>query len=84
MDDKVELNEPRLSPEQFKRARESSPDPGFFAGYAPVNDQWNYGIARRLATASWTAFYMIPSVSLDTPLAALTRHKLVFAQAGRV
>ena len=73
------LEEPRGFPEQFDRARADSPDLGLFKGFAPVNQTWNYGVARRLATVPWTAFYMIPASSFDAPLAGLTRDKLIFA-----
>jgi len=73
------LQEPRLFPEQFERARSSSLDRKLFEGFAPVNGMWNYGVARRLATIPWTAFYMIPMKSLDAPLTSVTRSKLIFA-----
>ncbi|WP_310452206.1 methyl-accepting chemotaxis protein [Sulfuritalea sp.] len=59
------LEEPRVFPEQFDRARASSPSREVFRGFAPVNQQWNVGVARRLTSVPWTLFYMIPEKSLD-------------------
>jgi PAS domain S-box-containing protein len=73
------LESPQPFPEQFDRARAAAPDPGLFEGFAPVNQTWNYGVARRLATVPWTAFYMIPASSLDAPVAVLTRDRVMFA-----
>jgi DNA-binding NarL/FixJ family response regulator len=58
------LQDVRAFPEQFDRARSESPDTGFFRGFAPVNQKWNYGVARRFATVPWTVFYMIPEDAL--------------------
>jgi len=73
------LEAPRLFPEQFDRAR--SPPPlsrDIFRGFAPVNQQWNYGVPRRLETVPWTLFYMIPERSLEAPVASLTRRMVLF------
>jgi methyl-accepting chemotaxis protein len=68
------LEDPKLFPEQFDRARSpSSPGREVFRGFAPVNREWNYGVPRRLETVPWTLFYMIPEKSLEAPVAALTK-----------
>jgi PAS domain S-box-containing protein len=66
-------------PEQFTRARAESLDPGVFRGFAPVNQAWNYGVARRLTTVRWTIFYMVPVQSVIAPISTLVRKKLIFA-----
>jgi PAS domain S-box-containing protein len=73
------LDDVRTFPEQFDRARAESPDPGLFRGFAPVNQQWNYGVGRRLVTVPWTVFYMIPEASLNVRIAELTWAKTIFA-----
>jgi PAS domain S-box-containing protein len=69
----------RRFPEQFERARARAPEPGMFRGFAPVNQQYNYGVSHRLATAPWTVFYMVPEATLTAPLAAARWQKLIFA-----
>ena len=56
-----------------------SPDLGVFRGFAPVNQKWNYGVARRFETVPWTVFYMIPEQSLNAQIAQMTRQKTLFA-----
>jgi PAS domain S-box-containing protein len=73
------LEDIRAFPDQFDRARSASPDQGLFRGFAPVNQQWNYGVGRRMSTVPWTLFYMIPEESLITQMTRLTRDKAVFA-----
>jgi HAMP domain-containing protein len=68
-------------PEQFERARAESPDQGVFRGFAPVNQTWNYGVARRFKTTRWTIFYMVPVRSVMAPISALIWKKLIFASA---
>jgi PAS domain S-box-containing protein len=75
------LQDVRAFPEQFDRARSDAPDTGIFRGFAPVNRQWNYGVARRFETVPWTVFYMIPEDSLKPDIDAVTRQKLVEAAA---
>jgi signal transduction histidine kinase len=72
------LEDVRPFPEQFDRARSEAPDRGLFRGFAPVNQKWNYGVARRFETVRWTVFYMIPEQSLNTQIAVMTRQKIVF------
>jgi PAS domain S-box-containing protein len=78
---RVLLEDVRAFPEQFDRARSESSDRGLFRGFAPVNQAWNYGVARRLETAPWTIFYMIPEEFLSAQIAQTTRDKTVFASA---
>jgi methyl-accepting chemotaxis protein len=49
-----------------------------FRGFAPANQKWNYGVARRFQTVPWTLFYMIPEQSLNAQIAQITRQKTVF------
>jgi PAS domain S-box-containing protein len=69
------LEDVRAFPEQFDRARSASPDTAMFKGFAPVNQQWNYGIGRRFETVPWTVFYMSPAVNLEATIAQMTREK---------
>jgi PAS domain S-box-containing protein len=73
------LDDVRAFPEQFDRALALSPDQAVFRGFAPVNQQWNYGVGRRFATVPWTVFYMIPEASLQPQIVRMTRDKTVFA-----
>src|SRR5260221_10788839 len=75
------LEDVRAFPEQFDRARSQSPDQGLFRGFAPVNHNWNYGVARRFATVPWTVFYMIPEENLNAQMAPMTRRKTLLAVA---
>lgn len=75
------LEDVRPFPEQFDRALSSSPDLSAFRGFAPVNQKWNYGVARRFKTTPWTVFYMIPEDSLNAPIAEMTRKKVGLAAA---
>jgi PAS domain S-box-containing protein len=76
---KALLQDVRAFPEQFERARADTPDPGIFRGMAPINRQWNYGVARRLKTVHWTVFYMAPEATLLAQIAESTRGKTLFA-----
>jgi PAS domain S-box-containing protein len=73
------LEDVRAFPQQFDRARSESPDRGLFRGFAPVNQQWNYGVGRRMVTAPWTLFYMIPEKSIDAQIEKMTREKTLLA-----
>src|SRR5882672_49868 len=73
------LTDVRAFPEQFDGARSESPDRALFRGFAPINQKWNYGVARRFQTVPWTLFYMIPEESLKAPIAQMTREKSIFA-----
>jgi two-component system cell cycle sensor histidine kinase/response regulator CckA len=75
------LREVRGFPEQFDRARASSPDRAVFRGFAPVNQKWNYGVARRMDTVPWTLFYMIPELSFDAQITKMTRERTFAAAA---
>jgi PAS domain S-box-containing protein len=73
------LEDVRAFPQQFERALAKSPDEAMFRGVAPVNQKWNYGVARRFKTVPWTVFYMIPEESLNAQIAKMTRQKTLFA-----
>ena len=75
------LADVRPFPEQFERARSGAPDLALFRGVAPVNQKWNYGVARRLDTVPWTLFYMLPEATLDADIAAITRYRVLFVAA---
>jgi PAS domain S-box-containing protein len=75
------LEDVRPFPEQFARAIATSPGREIFRGIAPVNQKWNYVVARRLETVPWTIFYVLPEQSLNPPIAQMIRHKTVFAGA---
>jgi PAS domain S-box-containing protein len=75
------LADVRTFPEPFARSRSPSPDRGVFRELSPVNLKWNYGVARRLETVPWTAFYMIPEESIEAPIVRVTRDKALFAAA---
>ncbi|MEO8139603.1 MAG: PAS domain S-box protein [Gemmatimonadota bacterium] len=69
----------RPFPQQFDRALAMAPGREVFRGFAPVTQQWNYGVARRLESAPWTVFYMIPELGLNAEIAAMTRRKTLRA-----
>jgi PAS domain S-box-containing protein len=73
------LEDVRAFPEPYQRSVEESPSDTVFRSFAPVNGQWIYGVGRRLRTAPWTLFYMIPEGSLLSQIAQITRNKLLFA-----
>ncbi|MBI1937035.1 MAG: HAMP domain-containing protein [Ignavibacteriales bacterium] len=74
------LESTKLFPEQFEMSRSySPPSREVFHGFAPVNQQWSYGVPRRLETIQWTLFYMIPEKSLEAPLAALTNRLILLS-----
>src|SRR6185503_5469626 len=70
------LDDVRSFPEQFDRARAERPAPDLFRGVAPVNEQVNYGVGRRFATAPWTVFYMVPEDTLTAPIAGIARERI--------
>jgi methyl-accepting chemotaxis protein len=76
------LEEPKVFPQQFDLARSASPNPEVFRGFAPVNETWNIGVPRRLATVPWTLFYMIPEKSLDAPVADLLQRIVLLTVAA--
>ncbi len=78
---KALLEDVRPFPEQFDRARSAQPAASAFRGFAPVNQTWNYGVARRLSTVPWTVFYMVPEAGFDAQLVRLTREKALLAAA---
>jgi PAS domain S-box-containing protein len=73
------LEDVRAFPEQFERARSTSPDLGVFRGFAPVNQTWNYGVARRFETVPWTVFYMVPETAVTAQIAQATRERVLRA-----
>ncbi|SHM56420.1 PAS domain S-box protein [Rhizobacter sp. OV335] len=73
------LADVRPFPQQFERARAAAPDTAMFEGFAPVNEARNYGVARRLETVPWTAFYMVPQAVLDARIAQARRAQWMLA-----
>ena len=73
------LGDVRAFPAQFQRARADRIDPALFSGFAPVNQQVNDGVGRRLSSTEWTVFYMVPDATLALPIARLTRQRLIMA-----
>jgi len=73
------LEDVRAFPDQFERARASSPDLSVFKGFAPVNQTWNYGVARRFATVPWTVFYMVPAANIEAQIQQMTRQNAALA-----
>jgi|GEM_PF-5709306 len=69
------LADVRAFPELFDRATAPYPDGAVFRGLSPVNHQWSYGVARRLLTAPWTVFYLLPEHEIDNQIAAIARHQ---------
>ncbi len=66
-------------PEQLERALSASPSNDMFRGFARITDSWNFGVASRLHTTSWTLFYMMPEATLTADLALATRNKVILA-----
>jgi signal transduction histidine kinase len=73
------LEDVQAFPEEYRRARAAAPDPGVFRGWAPMNQTWNYGVARRLTSVPWTVFFMLPEDRLEAGLADATRKKILLA-----
>jgi two-component system cell cycle sensor histidine kinase/response regulator CckA len=69
------LEDTRAFPALFNGARSDAPDKALFHAFAPVDQKWSYGIARRFQTVQWTVFFMIPEDSLSAQMAAMTRRK---------
>jgi PAS domain S-box-containing protein len=77
----VLIDDVRAFPEQFERARATTPDRAMFQGIAPVNQRSTVGVARRLTSVPWTVFYMVPEDGLEAALAASARQRLLLAGA---
>lgn len=75
------LEEAKPFAEQFRRARDVSPDRAVFRGISPVNSEWTMGVARRLATVPWTAFVMVPEAVIENGIARKVREKVLLAVA---
>lgn len=73
------LEDVRAFPEHFERASAAVPDPSVFRGFGPMNKSWNYGVARRFETVSWTAFYMLPEEVITAQVERATRERLALA-----
>src|SRR5262249_21909640 len=75
------LGEVRAFPEQFARARAERCDPQLFHGVAPVSGETNDGLGRRLSTADWPVFYMVPRATLPAPVTSLTIRRAIVSIA---
>ena len=73
------LDDVHAFPDQFERSRASSPDLSVFRGFAPVNQTWNYGVARRFQTVPWTVFYMAPAANIEAQIERMTLEKTALA-----
>ena len=73
------LDDVRSFPDQFDRSRAGSPDLSVFKGFAPVNQTWNYGVARRLQAVPWTVFYMAPEANIEAQIERMTLEKTALA-----
>ena len=62
-------------------AARNSPGTGMFRGYAQANEQWNYAVGTRCATAPWTVYYLFPELLLQTDMNRIFRQKIQFAAA---
>ena len=75
-----ELLQPALPfPEQFERARADAPDSAVFRGFAPLDQHWAYGVARRFESVPWTVFYMLPEATIDGQIARAARELTLVA-----
>jgi len=75
------LEDVRAFPEQFERARASSPDPAVFRGYSPYLKGPGYGVARRFETVPWTLFYVVPEANVEAQIARQTQTRIALALA---
>jgi PAS domain S-box-containing protein len=73
------LEEVRPFPGQFERARAAAPDTAVFREFSPVDQSWNYGVARRLESVPWTVFYMAPEEAALAQIKQATRDRLLLA-----
>lgn len=75
------LDDIRPFPEQFDRSLADSPDEEIFRGFAPVNQTWSYGVARRFETVPWTVFYMVSEQTANAKITAMWQENTMFAIA---
>jgi PAS domain S-box-containing protein len=76
------LQDVRVFAQQFDMARaDAAPSAAVFRGFAPVNQAWNFGVARRFETVPWTLFYMVPEAGVFGRIAAATQGKALLALA---
>ncbi len=68
-------------PAEFNRSRSPTIDESFFGGMTPLNHTWVYGTGRRLATAPWTIFYMLPESTIDGAIASLRNTNIMLTGA---
>ena len=70
---RVLLTAPAEFPETFARSQSPVLGTEVFRGRGPAGGGWHLGVARRLDTAPWTLFHLVPERSLDAPVLALVR-----------
>lgn len=75
------LQDVRPFPQLFERARSRGAEGAVFRERASASGAWNYGVARRLQSVSWTVFYMVPETSVVEYIAKATRGRIVIALA---
>lgn len=66
-------------PELYQRATAATVDGGVFRGLSPLTQGWVYAVGRRLKSAPWTVFYMVPEDTAMAHIVELTRKQLLFA-----
>ncbi len=52
-----------------------------FRAYARANDDWNYVVGTRCATAGWSVYYVVPEALLKGEMQRIFGEKLLFAAA---
>ena len=67
--------------EVHQMAMAPAPWAGIFRGFGPADQQWSYGVARRIQTVQWTVFDFLPQTAVDAQIASLMRKKVVFVAA---
>ena len=75
------LDQIRPFSEVQQMAMVPAPWGGIFRGFGPVDQQWSYGVARRIRTMPWTVFNFLPQTTVDAEIAGLIRTKLLFVVA---
>jgi PAS domain S-box-containing protein len=73
------LTEVRAFPDLYMRAATQVPERSLFRGRAADGKEWNYAVARRLRTAPWTVFYVVPEEVVLAQIAHMTRDVLILA-----
>ncbi|HEY4211097.1 MAG TPA: PAS domain S-box protein [Steroidobacteraceae bacterium] len=73
------LRDVRSFPEVYRRSIATFPDGNVFRATTPVNRGYVRAVGRRLKTAPWTVFYLVPEDTVLAPIVRMTRQQLLFA-----